>query len=255
MDVGVKTPLLDFFRKGEVAKDVRLQAAKGALATRAHEQLALLILLTGDVDPEVVAAAEATLEIIPAALLSAFIARPDVSADMREFFAKRGVTPADVPAPEADTPIVDTAAAPEIADDEDDEKSAMQRLSEMTVPQKLSRATKGTREERAILIRDPNRLIAVAVLSSPKLTDSEVESIAKMSSVSDEILRLIATNRNWMKNYVVASALSRNPKTPLAVSMNLLSRLNDKDLKALSTNRNVPEVLRASARKKLVFEK
>jgi hypothetical protein len=54
---------------------------------------------------------------------------------------------------------------------------------------------------------------------------------------------------------VVASALSRNPKTPLAVSMNLLSRLNDKDLKALSTNRNVPEVLRASARKKLVFEK
>ena len=119
--------------------------------------------------------------------------------------------------------LVDTATGPEIADDEDDEKSAMQRLSEMTVPQKMSRATKGTREERAILIRDPNKLISVSVLSSPKLTDSEVEAIAKMSSVSDEILRIISTNRNWMKNYVVVSALARNPKTPLPISMNLLN--------------------------------
>jgi hypothetical protein len=174
---------------------------------------------------------------------------------MREFFALRGVEPAEVPAQEADQPIIDAAPEPEIADDEDDEKSAMQRLAELNVPQKMSRATKGTREERAILIRDPNKLIAVAVLSSPKLTDSEVEAIAKMSSVSEEILRIIATNRNWMKNYVVASALARNPKTPLAVSMNLLNRLNEKDLRTLSTNRNVPEVLRASARKKFVMDK
>ena len=123
---------------------------------------------------------------------------------------------------EADKPIVDRATGTDIADDEDDEKSAMQRLAELNVPQKMARATKGTREERAILIRDPNKLIAVAVLSSPKLTDSEVEAIAKMSSVSDEILRIISTNRNWMKSYVVVAALARNPKTPLAVSMNLL---------------------------------
>jgi hypothetical protein len=73
--------------------------------------------------------------------------------------------------------------------------------------------------------------------------------------VSDEILRIIANNRNWMKNYVVASALARNPKTPLPVSMNLLNRLNEKDLKTLSTNRNVPEVLRTTARKKVVLDK
>jgi hypothetical protein len=255
MDVGFRTPLIDFFRKGDVARDVRLQAAQGALATRAHEQLALLALLTSDPDPEIVAAAEATLGIIPSGSLSAFLARSDVSTEMRDFFASRGVTPGDVPAQEADTPIVDTAAGPEIADDEDDEKSAMQRLAELSVPQKMARATKGTREERGILIRDPNKLIAVAVLSSPKLTDSEVESIAKMSSVSDEILRIISTNRNWMKNYSVAAALARNPKTPVGVSMNLLSRLNDKDLRALSTNRNVAEVVRASARKKIVIDK
>ena len=192
MDVGFKTPLLDFFRKGDVARDVRLQAAQGALATRAQEQLALLALLTGDSDPEIVAAAEATLAVIPPASLAAFLARTDVSAEMRGFFANRGVAPAAEATQEADRPMVDTAGGPDIADDADDEKSAMQRLSEMTVPQKMSRATKGTREERAILIRDPNKLIAVAVLSSPKLTASEVESIAKMSSVSDEILRIIA---------------------------------------------------------------
>jgi hypothetical protein len=125
----------------------------------------------------------------------------------------------------------------------------------MTVPQKMSRAMKGTREERAILVRDPNKLISVAVLSSPKLTDSEVEAIAKMSSVSEEILRIISHNRKWVKNYVVVSALARNPKTPLPISMNLLSRLNEKDLKILSTNRNIPEVLRTTARKKIVIDK
>jgi hypothetical protein len=255
MDIGIKTPLIDFFRRGDVAHDVRLLAAQGALATRAHEQLALLVLLASDPEPDVAAAANATLGMIPPASLSAFLARSEVSPEMREFFATRGVEPADVPAKDADKPMVDAAPEPEIADEEDDEKSAMQRLSEMNVPQKMSRATKGTREERAILIRDPNKLIAITVLSSPKLTDSEVESIAKMSSVSDEILRIISTNRNWMKNYVVVSALARNPKTPLAVSMNLLNRLSEKDLRTLSTNRNIPEVLRATARKKIVIEK
>jgi hypothetical protein len=260
MDVGVKTPLIDFFRRGDVARDVRLQAAQGAIATRAHEQMALLVMLTGDADAEVAAAANATLGLIPPPTLAAFLARTDVSEEMREFFSTRGVAPAEVASAteasaEADKPMVDTAEGPEIADDEDDEKSALQRLSEMSVPQKMSRATKGTREERAILIRDPNKLISVAVLSSPKLTDSEVEAIAKMSSVSDEILRIISTNRNWMKNYVVVSALARNPKTPLPVSMNLLNRLSEKDLKVLSTNRNVPEVLRTTARRKVVIDK
>jgi len=255
MDVGVKTPLIDFFRKGDVARDVRLQAAQGAIATRAHEQMALLVMLTGDADAEVAAAANATLGLIPPPTLAAFLARTDVPEEMREFFAKRGVAPSEEAAAEADKPMVDTAEGPEIADEEDDEKSAMQRLQEMTVPQKMSRAMKGTREERAILVRDPNKLISVAVLSSPKLTGSEVEAIAKMSSVSEEILRIVSTNRNWMKSYVVVSALARNPKTPLPISMNLLNRLTEKDLKVLSTNRNVPEVLRTTARRKVVIDK
>jgi hypothetical protein len=202
----------------------------------------------------VAAAADQTIRAIPPDRLAGVLARTDTVAALCEFFSARGIEPADVPS-SGDDPLVDTSATPDIADDADDERSALQRLQAMNVPQRLARATKGTREERAILIRDPNKMIATAVMSSPKLTDSEVEGIAKMTAVTEDVLRMIAFNRNWMKNYAIMSGLVRNPKTPLAISMNLLPRLNDKDLRTLSTNRNVPETLRTTARKKIVIDK
>ena len=87
---------------------------------------------------------------------------------MREFFGRRGIEPGSVAAEDASAPMVDASGEPNIADEEDDEQSATQRLASMSVPERLSRATKGTREERAILIRDSNKMVAVAVLSSPK---------------------------------------------------------------------------------------
>ena len=138
---------------------------------------------------------------------------------------------------------------------EEDERSALQRIAALNVAQRLALAMKGSREERAILIRDPNKIVAVAVLASPKMSDSEIESIAKMASVSDEILRIIANTRQWMKRYSVMAALARNPKTPVAISMNLLPRLTEKDLRTLSSDRNVPEVLRITARQKIVLQK
>ena len=114
---------------------------------------------------------------------------------------------------------------------------------------------KGTREERAILIRDPNRIVTAAVLSSPKMTDTEIAGIARMGSVSEDVLRTVAANRAWLKNYSVTLALIKNAKTPVAISMNLMSRLNDRDLRTLSTDRNVPDVLRVLARKKVVIDK
>jgi hypothetical protein len=259
VEVGYRTPLLDFFRRGEVARDVRLLAAQGGLAPRAHEQLGLLILLVNDQDPEIASTAEATLGAIPAGSIAAFIARSDVSTEMREFFVNRGIQPADIPAPDTDEPIVDVA--PEDAGegegdtDEEKHKNALQKINSLNVAQRVALAMKGSREERAILIRDPNKMVAVAVLSSPKMTDSEAESIAKMANVSDEILRIIAFTRAWVKNYGVVLALAKNPKTPVAVSMNLLSRLNEKDLRLLSADRNVPDVLRVTARKKVVIDK
>ena len=110
---------------------------------------------------------------------------------------------------------------------------------------------KGSREERTILIRDPNKIVAVAVLSSPKVSETEIEAIAKMTNVSDEILRIIGNTRAWMKNYRIVSALTRNPKTPQALAMTLLSRLQEKDVKLLISDRNVPDSLRTAARRRL----
>jgi hypothetical protein len=125
----------------------------------------------------------------------------------------------------------------------------------MNVAQRAIRAMKGSREERALLIRDPNKLVSTAVLSSPKITDTEVEAIARMANVSEDVLRIIGRRRAWMKSYAVMAALARNPKTPIAMSMNLLPRLTDKDVRMISTDRNVPEVLRATARRKVVSDK
>ena len=266
MDAGYRTPLLDFFRRGEVARDVRLLAAQGALAPRAIEQLGLLMLLIRDQDPDVAGAAEATLQAIPRGSLEAFLARSDALMEMRSCFEARGILPAAAPAADADAPLLDAAldapdadalptsdAAGEEAGEDGEKPATVQKIALMNVAQKMKLAMKGTREERAILIRDPNKLVSVSVLSSPKLSETEVESIARMANVSEEILRIIAHTRAWIKNYAVCVALAKNPKTPLALSMNLLSRLNEKDLRMLSINRNIPDVLRVTARKKLVI--
>jgi hypothetical protein len=255
LESGFRTPLLDFFRRGEVARDIRMLAAQGALAPRAHEQLGLLVLLVGDADPAIAGTAEATLSAIPRDSLSAFLARSDVASELKAFFAARGVESAAVAAVDVADPIVDTAADPDSAPEGEDEQTALQRIAGMNVAQRITLAMKGTREERAILIRDPNKIVGAAVLSSPKLTEMEVESIAKMASVSEDTLRIIANTRAWMKNYGVVFGLAKNPKTPIAVSMNLLSRLSDRDLRILSTDRNIPDTLRVTARKKLVIDK
>ena len=93
MDPGFRSPLIDFFRRGEVARDVRLLAAQGALAPRAQEQLALLVLLSDDPDPEIRRATAATLDLLPIEPLRAFMARSDTPQEMRTFFAERGVEP------------------------------------------------------------------------------------------------------------------------------------------------------------------
>jgi hypothetical protein len=260
MDAGYRTPLLDFFRRGEVARDIRLLAAQGALAPRAHEQLGLLMLLVSDVDPEIAAAAETTIGIIPRDSLGAFLARPDVSEDVRTFFRARGVEPAPVAAGDPEAPMLDTGPESEAAEEDssgpvEEKQSTVLRIAGLPIAQKMALAMKGTREERSILIRDPNKIVAVAVLSSPKITEQEVAAIARMPNVSDEILRLIANTRAWIKNYDVVLGLAKNAKTPLAVSMNLLSRLNDRDLRMLSQDRNIPDVLRITARKKVVIQK
>lgn len=249
MDPAVRSPLIDFFRRGDVARDVRLLAARGAFAPSALDQLALLLILLDDGDPEVAREAAATIDRLPRSPLEGFLGRPDVTTEIREFFAARGIVPGGPPF-EGDAALLDeSVSAPEGQDGHEDRTTA-QRLSLMGVMEKVKVATRGTREERSILVRDPNRLVAAAVMSSPKLTEQEVEAFAKMANVTEEVLRVIGMNRQWTKNYGVVAGLVRNPKTPVAISMNLLQRVNDKDVRLIATDRNVPEPVRIAARKR-----
>lgn len=253
MAEGLRTPLLDFFRRGEVARDVRLMAAQGAIAPRPLEQLGLLMILTSDADSEIRTTAEATLASLPTDVLASFIARSDVPTELREFFLKRGVPGDATPAPDVEEPLPDVDETGLGLDPGEGQatQTFVQRLANMGVPEKMKCAMKGTREMRSILIRDPNRMVAAAVLSCPKVNDAEVEAYAKMGNVSEDILRTIANSRAWTKNYGVMLSLVKNSKTPVALSMNLMNRLNEADVKRISTDRNVPEALRVAARKKV----
>jgi hypothetical protein len=248
------TPLLDFFKRGEVDRDVRMQAAQGLIAPRAHEQLAILVLLLEDKDREIRETADETINRIPEQVLKTFLARSDVTVDLREFFGDRGIFPDEIPPLDVDDdePLIDTEDTTESGETDDDRQSGIQALASMTFPQRLKAAMKGTREQRAILIRDANKLISTSVLSSPKVSGAEVESFARMQNVSEDVLRIIGGNRAWLKSYGVILALAKNPKTPLGMSLNFMSRLTTKDVAKLAVDRNVPEALRIAARKKMV---
>ncbi|MGB8474524.1 MAG: hypothetical protein WCE61_10620 [Candidatus Acidiferrum sp.] len=125
----------------------------------------------------------------------------------------------------------------------------LQRLAKMSVAERVQFAIKGGSEARRTLVRDSNKVVQRAVLQSPRLTDQEVEAFASMTSLTDEILRLIAGNRKFRKNYVVVRNLINNPKTPLDVSLHMLPMVNAIDLKRLTTNKNIPETLRTTALK------
>jgi hypothetical protein len=127
--------------------------------------------------------------------------------------------------------------------------SALQRVFRLNTAEKVITALKGSREERAILVRDPNRIVSSAVLGSPRLTEPEIESFAGMKSVSSEVLRAIGANKDWTKRYGVVANLVRNPRTPLNLSLTMVPRLNPRDLKTISVDRNVPEVIRKHAAK------
>jgi hypothetical protein len=249
MDPGFRSPLVDMFRRGEVDRDIRVQAARGALAPRVHEQLALLIILSDDQDVEISTAANLTLDALPVAALQSFLTRADVPQPMRDFFAARGVVAGAASAAGSEGPLGDEDEGQAGEESDDDEPAAATVLSSLGIVERMKLAMKGTKGHRAQLIRDSNKLVAAAVLSSPKLTTSEVEAFAKMGNVSEDVLRAIAMNRQWVKNYGVISALTRNPKTPPAISMQMVQRLHEKDLKMLSMDRNVPEAVRLAARK------
>lgn len=140
----------------------------------------------------------------------------------------------------------------ELQAEEDEELSTervsmINRIMKMGVKDRVKLGMKGDREARNILIRDPNRLVSSAVINNPRITEQEVEMVAAMRSVPEEILRQVATNRQWSRSYGIMHALARNPRTPMANVITIMSRLQLRDLIALSKNRNVSDAVRRQA--------
>jgi len=160
--------------------------------------------------------------------------------------------PFDVTTPEPEFQLDIQNIVGELADEEAELMSAdripvFQRVALMSVKDRVLLAIKGTREARMILVRDPNRIVAGAVLRNPRLTETEVESIASVKTVPEDVLRQIGRNRSWTRSYVVIHNLVRNSRTPIAISLTFINRIQTRDLRALAANKNIPDVIRQTA--------
>lgn len=132
-----------------------------------------------------------------------------------------------------------------------EQETLYQRIQHMTVAEKVQFALRAGKDARSLLLKDPNRQVAQAVLASPKITEDEILLIAQSRNVSDDILRTVGKNKEWLKNYAVIFSLVSNPKTPLGISMPLVSSIRVKDLGIISRNKNVPEAIRSVANRLL----
>jgi hypothetical protein len=232
--------LFEYCREQFIQKPEIARALIGNLGCPIHSIIDALIRLP---DEEVKALADdlGLLSIRPelgAALLSSTALSPDQRRLLEEL--------------EHGTPPNIELLAEAVKDAEEDpqkRESLLQRLAKMRVTERMQLAFKGGREERMALIRDSARLVQRAVMQSPKLTEREVEGFASITSLTEEVLRLIATSRSYRKNYTIAKNLCFNPKTPLDVSLHLLVRIHIPDLKTLTNNKNIPETLRSTALK------
>ena len=220
-------------------------------------------------------------------ILDALDANPRLTPDVRrrvletreEFFAKKARQQQEAAAlVEVDeeaiadlplTPILDLleqAAAEEAAgspaapppeplefEKKDEAKmSVFSKILTMSVSEKVQLAFKGGKTERMVLMRDRNKLVCSAVMRNPRMNEQEIESIAGMRNIDDEVLRLIARKRDWMAKYNILITLARNPKCPIGIVLPLINRLTLRDLKGLKDDKGVSEAVRMAARKAFV---
>lgn len=145
--------------------------------------------------------------------------------------------------------LAQAVASEEPLEEEAVKQNLFASLQGMSVMQKIKLARIGGKEARALLIKDRNKVVATAVLASPKITESEITTIAQSRVVAEEILRIIATQRDWTRSYGVKLALCTNPKTPRPQAVKFLNYLREKDLRALMKSRDVPSVIATHARR------
>jgi hypothetical protein len=159
---------------------------------------------------------------------------------------------AETPAPAADAAAAKPtpkAVAPKKPQTDGKRENALQKINHLDVKGRIQLALKGNKEERSLLIRDGTKVVALAVLEAPKLSDGEVEKFASQKNVLEAVLRQIPLKRRFMKNYKVVRNLVGNPRTPLDLGLGLMKNLLIADLKNLSANKEVSETIRKLAMK------
>jgi hypothetical protein len=125
------------------------------------------------------------------------------------------------------------------------------RLAEMSIAQRIRRATLGTSAERLLLVRDTNRLVAAAAVQSPMINENEIARISTSRQVSEDVLRLIANNREWTRNYQIKLNLVSNPRTPFSFASRFIPHLQAHDVRSLAKSKNVPASIQQLARQQM----
>ena len=199
------------------------------------------ILLTDAADPEIYREILSSNVNRPE-ILKMLADDPDVPDEIREAVGKQLNLPARV------------TAKPRISD-EARKSSLLQKIQQLTVGERIDIALRGGQEIRSLLLKDANKEVVMTVLKNPKISETEVELIAHSRNVPEDALRAIHKNREWMKNYSINLALVNNPKTPPGIGITLVTSLRIKDLTVLEKNKNVPEAVRAAAKKVLAMKK
>jgi len=132
-----------------------------------------------------------------------------------------------------------------------DEQNIYKLVAQMNTGQKLKLALSGNKSARELLIKDSNKVVSMSVLKNPRITEDEVQKVAITKGTNDDMLRQIARNKEWVKNYSIRVGMLTNPKTPLQVSLKLLDSVYEKDLQAVAKSKNIPNALASAARRRL----
>ena len=151
---------------------------------------------------------------------------------------------ANAEAEEAESPVEEEI--------EEESRSKYQQLQDMPVADKIKMALTGDKEWRTLLIRESNKLVNTAVLKNPRVSEGEVLAVAKNRSASEELIRIVLLNRDWIKLYDIKKALAVHPRTPLQKAVRFMTFLSEKDLRELAKSRDVGQAIVNNAKRMLM---
>jgi hypothetical protein len=150
--------------------------------------------------------------------------------------------------PDGAAPVVAAAAATAEVAEDPKKINITKRIMKMSVSEKIKLATLGNKEARTILLRDSNKLVCMAAATSPRITDGEILGLANSRTVNADVLRYIYSSREFLKTYAIKISIVKNPKVPLPTALKLLYTLQEKDIKELARDRNVPQTIQSQAK-------